>query len=120
MEAKSYHSVEMIPLTNEDAAGDNGRKSSPASHDLCKFLAGLVAITLVVAALFTAGLFTGYGALCNPPACKCGAGGDTVAGKWGGEVVGEDGRKTIPVTEWLDGEMKAENIRENLRFGTVA
>ena len=109
---------EMIPLKEESEYGVGGRRSpaGPASRDICKFVCGLFLITLLVVALFGGGLFTGYGAICNRRlTCKC---GNPAAAKWGDKVKGSGGT-AVPLSQWLDYEIKAENIRENLRFGTA-
>ena len=119
MDARAERSEEMVPLQEESAYDGAGRTSSP-SHNVCKFVCGLFVITLLVTALFGGGLFTGYGAICDRHrTCKCTGGANSVTAKWGGEVNGTGSGTAVPVSKWLDDEMKAGNIRENLRFGTA-
>lgn len=101
---------------DSDGASSNGaRKCVPAIDGLLKFIFAVAIILCVVVIVFLGGLFTGRSALCSSDSGVSSTSSDSP--NWGADVT-VDG-KTVPVVQWLDTELKPENIRENLRLGTM-
>lgn len=115
MKTSDQHSEEKVPLKDEsDETSINGaRKCVPAIDSLLKLIFAAAIILCVVVIAFLGGLFTGRSALCSSHNDVSSTSSDSP--NWGADVT-VDG-KTVPVVQWLDTELKPENIRENLRLG---
>ena len=104
---------EMIPLRDEQdgASSYGGAKSPSTSRDLLKFACTLLIVAFLVVVIFSGGLFTGYSALCTRRRALCPSENAASASENLGQYVDD-----VSVLQWLDGELKPGNIKENLRF----
>ena len=109
---------ELIPLKEHDSSQtsnikeDAGPKTTPSTSTIVlRFILILFAVVSLTVVIFFGGFLAGRSAFCNadknPPPISTPV--------WGGDVV--VGGKAVPVMQWLDSEIQAENIRENLRLG---
>lgn len=117
MKTSNQHSEEMVPLkTDSDGTSSNeARQCAPAIDGLLKFIFAAAIILCVASVIFLGGLLTGRSALCSSDNGVSST--SSAPPNWGAEVT-VDG-KTVPVVQWLDTELKPENIRENLRLGAI-
>ena len=95
------------------------RKRWPAT--LLFVLCVLVIMAVLLGAGFGAGLLAGKAFYGSPDHLNGSSGSvncsntTTPSVDWGGNVT-EHGGKSMPVTEWLDVELKPANIKENLKY----
>lgn len=117
MKTDGQLSEEMVPLKDDSdrTSSNEAKKCVPAIDDLLRFIFAVVITLCVLVVIFLGGLLTGRSAFCTSD--DGASSSSSAAPNWGADVTVEG--KTVPVVQWLDTELKPENIRENLRWGGI-
>ena len=104
---------EMIPLKEPaDSDGKSIRNGDLTVRTVLKFIFAVVVLLFLILVIFLGGLLTGHSVFCSVD--KCEPPSTSAPPNWGASAI-VDG-ETVSVTQWLDTELGAENIRQNLRL----